>query len=77
MRSLPRLLLHAMKPVGVVVLVLAALWFAPDAVGYAQGRLEATHALAAGRAELRGLGLPHDPHGSFDPETGLFSQSLG
>jgi hypothetical protein len=59
------------------VLGLAALWFAPDAAGYVQGRLEASQALAKGRAELRTIGLPRNPRGSFDPETGLVRQTLG
>jgi hypothetical protein len=59
------------------VVALTALWFAPDAAGYAQGRLEAMHALAQGRAELRSIGLPRNPRGGFDPETGLVSKTLG
>jgi len=55
----------------------AVVWFSPDAEGYLQGRIEASSALAAGRAELRTIGLLRDPHGAFDAETGLFYQSLG
>ena len=68
---------RVLKRLGWTVVALAALWFAPDAAGYVQGRLEATHDLAAGRAELRTLGLLRDPRGSFDPQTGLFYHSLG
>jgi hypothetical protein len=60
-----------------VLLALTVLWFAPDAEGYVQGRIEASRALAEGRAELRGIGLMRNPRGRFDPETGLFSHSLG
>ena len=61
----------------VTVLGAAALWFAPDAEGWVQGRLEASQALAEGRAELRTIGLLRNPRGAFDPTTGLFYQSLG
>jgi hypothetical protein len=33
--------------------------------------------LAAGRAELRTIGLLRDPRGAFDAGTGLFAQTLG
>ena len=59
------------------VLALSALWFAPDAAGYVQGRVEASIALSKGRAELRTIGYPRNPRGSFDPETGLVRQTLG
>ena len=62
---------------GAVVVGLAALWFAPDAAGYVQGRIEASRAIAKGRAELRSIGLPRNPRGSFDPQTGLVYHSLG
>ena len=59
------------------VLAITALWFTPDAAGYVQGRVEASIALSKGRAELRTIGYPRNPRGSFDPETGLVSQTLG
>lgn len=60
-----------------IVLGCAGLWFAPDAEGYVQGRVEASISLAHGRAELRGIGLMRNPRGSFDPATGLVCHSLG
>jgi hypothetical protein len=77
MRLLPRRPWNAWKWAAAVVLVLTTLWFAPDAAGYVQGRIEASRALARGRAELRTIGLPRNPRGGFDPETGLVSQTLG
>ena len=77
MRNLARRPWTLCKLPAAVVLALTALWFAPDAFGYAQGRLEATHALTQGRAELRSIGLPRNPRGGFDPETGLVSRTLG
>ena len=68
---------NAWTRMGVVVVALAALWFSPDAVGYVQGRVEASMALSKGRAELRTIGYPRNPRGSFDPETGLVRQTLG
>jgi hypothetical protein len=77
MRLLPRRPRSKWTWACATVLALTALWFAPDAAGYVQGRIEASLALSQGRAELRTIGLPRNPRGGFDPETGLVSQTLG
>jgi hypothetical protein len=77
MRLLPRRPWSKWTWATAVVLALTTLWFAPDAAGYVQGRIEASRALAKGRAELRTIGLLRNPRGSFDPETGLVYQTLG
>ena len=77
MKALPRRPSNRWKWAVGTLLALPAIWVVPDAAGYVQGRIEASRALAKGCAELRTIGLPRNPHGSFDPETGLVRQSLG